>query len=190
MYNRLLNFLNKYKILIKTQFGFRKLHSSYMALMLMVDKISKAIENGNFIIGIFLDFSKAFDTVNHHILLSKLYHCGIRGRAAEWFTSYLSDRQQFVTYNDTKSSNRNVTCGVPQGSILGPLLFLIYINDLHGICKYSSPILFADDSNLFFTGSETIQTETLINEELCNISEWLKSNKLSLNIKKTHCIVF
>ena len=190
MYNRLLSFLNKYKVLIDTQFGFRKLHSSYMALLLMVDQISKAIENGNFIVGIFLDFSKAFDTVNHTILLSKLYHCGIRGKALEWFTSYLYMRQQFVTYNNIKSSYKYITCGVPQGSILGPLLFLIYINDLHNVCKHSSPILFADDSNLFFTGSNASQTESLINEELSNISEWLKANKLSLNIKKTHYIIF
>ena len=97
MYFRLLNFQDYHKILIGNQFGFRKLHSSYMVLMLMMDQVTKALDNGECVIGIFLDFSKAFDTVNHSILIDNLYHYGIRGNALEWFRSYLSNRSQYVS---------------------------------------------------------------------------------------------
>ena len=130
MYDRLLNFLERYKILYDKQYGFRKKHSTYMALITLMDKLTNAIENGEYVIGIFLDFSKAFDTVNHDILLEKLEHYGIRCCALSWFRSYLSNRPQYVTYNGTTSMSQTIKCGVPQGSILGPLLFLIYINDL------------------------------------------------------------
>ena len=190
MYTRLLDFLELRNILIKNQFGFRKFHSSYMALMVMMNDISKALDEGDSVIGIFLDFSKAFDTVNHRILLDKLFHYGIRGNALDWFESYLSNRRQYVTYNDVKSSIKDVSCGVPQGSILGPLLFLIYINDLYTVCCKSSPILFADDTNLFYRGKDVNVMAQEINIELSQISLWLKTNKLSLNIKKTHFMLF
>ena len=190
MYSRLHSFLQEQNILINNQFGFRRLHSSYMALMFMMDKITNAIDNGDYVIGIFLDFSKAFDTVNHGILLEKLCHYGIRGHALDWFRSYLSNRKQFVTYNGTVSSTKTITCGVPQGSILGPLLFLIYINDLYNVCLESVPILFADDTNLFYSGSNIETLVRSINDELSNISTWLKTNKLSLNVKKTHYMIF
>ena len=190
MYSRLLNFLDYHKILIGNQFGFRKLHSSYMALMLMMDQVTKALDSGECVIGIFLDFSKAFDTVNHSILIDKLYHYGIRGNALEWFRSYLSNRSQYVSYNGVRSSTKSITCGVPQGSILGPLLFLIYINDLYNVCRDSVPILLADDTNLFYKGNKMEDLVKTINGELENISLWLKINKLSLNINKTHFIMF
>ena len=113
-----------------------------------MDKLIKSMDNGDHVIGVFLDFSKAFDTVDHLILLNKLHHYGIRGSARDWFRSYLSNRQQFVTYNYVSSDTKTIKCGVLQGSILGPLLFLIYINDLANIFQYTMPILFADDSNL------------------------------------------
>ena len=190
MYSRLLNFLEKHNIIVKNQFGFRRLHSSYMALMFMMGKITAAMDNGDYVIGIFLDFSKAFDTVNHDILLEKLCHYGIRENTLEWFKSYLTNRRQFVTYNGMVSKTKCITCCVPQGSILGPLLFLIYINDLYNVCCASIPILFADDTNLFYSGSHVDALVQNINDELLNISKWLKAKMLSLNIKKTHFIIF
>ena len=134
MYDRLLNLVNKYDLLYAHQYGFRKNRSTYMALLSLVDNLTHALD-GEYVVGVYLDFSKAFDTVDHMILLQKLYHCGVRGCAHDWFTSYLSNRSQFVTYNGVKSDLKNIQCGVPQGSILGPLLFLLYIN---GFCLYKN----------------------------------------------------
>ena len=190
MYNRLVEYLEMLNILNNKQFGFRKLHSSYMALMALMDNLINSLEKGEYVAGIFLDYSKAFDTVDHDIMLRKLCHYGIRGSALNWFSSYLSDRKQLVTYNDITSSTKVISCGVPQGSILGPLLFLIHINDLCNICKLTTPILFADDTNLFSSGTDVDIMECIINEELTHISEWLKVNKLSLNTNKTQYMVF
>ena len=190
MYNRLLSFLNKYKIIYDYQFGFRDKHSTYLALITLTEKISEALESGKHVIGIFLDFSKAFDTINHEIMLLKLEHYGIRGVALDWFKSYLNDRQQYVTYNNCKSSTSNVNCGVPQGSILGPLLFILYINDLSNVALRCFMMLFADDSNLFYSGNDITELTKDINEELKNVLYWLEVNKLSLNVSKTHYIIF
>ena len=190
MLNRLIKYLEKFSILYEYQFVFRRKRSTHLALITLIDKLTQAIENGEYVIGVFLDFSKAFDTVNHEILLDKLYHYGVRGCAHKWFSSYVTDRQQFVTYNGMKSQNQVIKCGVPQGSILGPLLFLIYINDPATVCKNTFPILFADDSKLFISGRDSDLIMKTLNEELQEISIWLKANKLSLNIKKTHSWCF
>ena len=113
-----------------------------------------------------------------------------RGCADDWFTSCLSNRSQFVTYNGVKSNLNSVKCGVPQGSILGPLLFLLYINDLSFACKRTFPVSFADDSNLFLSGKNTDHVQQMINDELKDIVIWLRANKLSLNISKTHYMLF
>ena len=125
-----------------------------MALIILLENMTKALGDGKCAIGIFLYFQKAFDTVDHCILLDKLYMYSIRGIAHDWFVSYLSNRLQAVVYNNHESDFKAMQCGVPQGSILGPLLFLIYINDLPSVSNRFMPILFADDTNLFCTGKQ------------------------------------
>jgi hypothetical protein len=190
MYCRLLSFLTKHNILYDYQFGFREKHSTNLALIHLVNKILQSWENGNIVIGLFLDLSKAFDTVNHDILLGKLCKYGIRGVALNWFRSYLSNRKQFVKINNMKSDILNINCGIPQGSILGPLLFLIYVNDMQSISKKLYFLLFADDTNVFIDGKDADTIVNHLNEELKLLIQWLHVNKLSLNISKTHYIIF
>lgn len=190
MYDRIVSFFTKYNVINKFQFGFRKNHSTFMALITLMDKLRNSLDEGNFAIGIFLDFQKAFDTVNHDILLKKLSNYGIRGIVLEWFHSYLSERTQIVTYNGVKSDCKYISCGVPQGSILGPLLFLVYINDLPSVSNLFLPILFADDTNLFCSGKNLDTLVYKINCELPKIHHWVMANKLSLNVDKTNFMLF
>ena len=187
---RLTSFICKHNILSESQFGFRRNRSTDLATSYVVNKLCNDIDHNHFSIGVFLDLSKAFDTVNHAILIRKLEYYGIRGVALDLFKSYLRDRCQYVLYNSVKSMERYITCGVPQGSVLGPLLFILYIND---ICNTSSNItfcLFADDTSLIYTDKNVDLAIQNLNIELRKISTWLLANKLCINVLKSKYIIF
>ena len=190
MYNRLYNFLEKKEIIFLLQFGFCRKYSATHALIHLTDKIRHEIDKGNCACRIFVDFQKTFDTVDHHILLKKLEYYGVRGISNKWFPSYLNNRWQFASINDYKSNLADVKCGVSQGSILRPLLFLIYINDLHAAIKYSEVHHFADDTNLLNFNSCVKSINKQFNYDLKNLSNWLKANKISLNVGKTELVLF
>ena len=177
-------------ILFQNQFGFRKNNSTSFALIEITEKIKETIDNKKYGCGIFIDLRKAFDTVNHEILLRKLEHYGIRGMAQNWFKSYLTNRKQYVSLNGESSELKQIACGVPQGSCLGPLLFLLYINDLPNISEVLHFYLFADDTNIYYEADNMEKLETVINKELRKLGTWLIVNRLSLNIDKTNFLIF
>ena len=189
MHERLYNFLEEEKILYQHQYGFQKKKSTEHAILAIQSKIVKSFENKEIPCCVFLDFAKAFDTVNHDILLYKLQHYGIRGISLNWFESYLKNRKQCVHCNET-SDILPITCGVPQGSILGPILFLIYINDIPNSSAIINFQLFADDTCLFYSHKNLDILESTFNQELIKINNWLIANKLSLNIGKSNVILF
>ena len=149
IYNHLYTFLEKYGIFVLVSIWFRKGYSTEQAVLEITDSRKKAMDKKLVTCGIFLDFSKAFDTINHDILLSKLYRYGIRGNPLRWFENYLYNRNQVFKIGDTISSSQTIICGIPQGSTLGPLLFLLYINDLPNCSSKLSFRIFADDTNMF-----------------------------------------
>ena len=184
MHKRLYSFLDEHNILFNNQFGFRKNNSTSFALIQITEKIKETIDKKKYGCGIFIDLRKAFDTVNHDILLKKLEHYGIRGTALIWFKSYLFNRQQFVFHNGESSRLQCITSGVPQGSVLGPLLFLIYINDLPNISSVLEFYLFADDTNIYYEADTPDKLESIVNRELKKLRTWLIVNRLSLNLNK------
>ena len=185
MYNRLYKYLKENNIVYEKQFGFQSGYSTNDAIVQLVDKIFDSFEKEQFTLGVFIDFSKAFDTVDHSILLKKLKFYGITDKNIVWFESYLSNRKQYIEIaENSKTDLKYVTCGVPQGSILGPLLFLVYVNDLSNASRLLDLIMFADDTNLFFNHKDIKHLFTVVNNELVNIKDWFTANKLPLNVEK------
>ena len=201
VYRQLYDYLTINKLIYDSQYGFRTLHSTELAALELSDRLSNNLEKGKIPIAIFLDLSKAFDTLDHEILLSKLSYYGVNGSALSWFSSYLTDRYQYVYLDGTESSMLSISTGVPQGSVLGPLLFLVYMNDIAEASDKFHSILFADDTTLtepfctfdLLTANNKYDKKKIsdtINIELRNIYEWLCVNKLSLNVSKTKFMVF
>ena len=164
--------------------------STEYAVNALLNNIVETLENKEYGVCILLDFAKAFDTVNHNILISKLEHYGIRGVALNWLWSYLSNRMQCVEIGDAQSELEFIKCGVPQGSVLGPLLFLIYINDIVSASNIFKFILFADDTSLYYSCKDAKTIEETMNRELAKISDWLSANRLSLNVGKSKLLYF
>ena len=183
MYNRCYDFITKTNVLFNKQYGFRNKHSTFMAVLDFVININYAIDNDKYTLAVFMDLSKAFD-IDHNILLSKLYHYGFCGISYDWFASYLSNSKQHVSYQNTKSSYENVICGVPQGSILGPLLFILYMNDICFTSSLLKFILFTDDTAVFYSNDDVLYDT--VNRELNEVCNWFKCKKLSLNASKTN----
>ena len=190
MYNRLKSYIEDNELLYKAQYGFRESFSTQHAILDIVSMIQANMDKKMFTCGIFLDFKKAFDTVNHSTLLHKLHHYGIRGIVHEWFASYLANRTQTTHIdNDHISSKKYSVTGVPQGSVLGPLLFLIYINDIYLCSNKLGFYLFADDTNLLYADNDLKTLKTVINK-LNNVCHWLNANKLTINAKKSNFVIF
>ena len=190
MHRRLYKYLCSNNLIYDKQFGFRKNHSTIDAVINSINMIRMENGNDNYVIGIFYDLSKAFDTVNHKILLKKLHNYGIRGITLKWFESYLTSRFQYTVVNSSASAVLPISIGVPQGSILGPLLLTIYLNDLQFASKNPVLTLFADDSNAFVRANDLANTFELATMVCSKMSIWFKCNLLSVNYNKTSYMLF
>ena len=182
--------MNENNLIYEYQFGFRKKYSTNHALLSIIEQIKSNLDTKKFACGVFVDLQKAFDTVNHDILPSKLDYYVINGIANEWLRSYLTNRCQSVRLGDVCSDEMNINCGVPQGSILGPLLFTIYINDMHKAFDKCLVHHFADDTNLLYADENPKNLQKVMDKELKVLVEWLRANRLSLNVGKTEFIIF
>lgn len=187
---RIMSFLEGQSILTPCQHGFRKGRSTDTAVLSLSELINFHLNNNRTVVGIFLDIKKAFDTVNHSILLNKLECYGFRGMCLEFFKSYLENRKQAVQVADTRSEFLETTVGIPQGSVLGPIFFSLYINDLPCVVKNFSIFMYADDTALICAQDSPYHTFICANSELNDIHKWFSSNKLTLNTQKTKYIVF
>ena len=194
IYKRVYEFMQNTSQITNDQFGFRMNHSCVDAITNLCGEIIKNRERGNHTLGVFVDLSKAFDTLSHAILLDKLEKYGIRGVTLDWFRSYLSNRKLrskiSVSSGSTYSEYYDVTVGTPQGSCLGPLLFLLYINDLNLNLEYAKVILFADDTTIFLGHRNLNYLNWCLSVDLQHISDWFLANKLTLNIDKSHYLHF
>lgn len=188
--DRLDKFINKHNLLYDSQYGFRRNYSTSLALTESMEIITDAIDQKLYSVGIFIDLKKAFDTINHDILIEKLERYGIRGIVLQWVKSYLHKRSQYVKLGDNISTCLDIVSGVPQGSVLGPKLFILYINDIYKVSNALKLILFADDTNIFCSGNDLNQLAETVNNEMSKLHVWFNINKLSLNLAKTKFILF
>ena len=189
MSKRLYDYIEKHNIISCKQFGFQRKCSTLQPLIKFTEHVYEAINNKKHVLSLFIDFKKAFDTVNHRILLRKLSFYGIRGAALEWFSSFLRGRQQRVRVRSSLSEYMSVSVGVPQGSILGPILFLFYVNDLPSVSTTYETLLFADDTTFIFSSDNINNLIFDVNRELESIRVWTCCNRLSLNASKTHPMI-
>jgi len=190
MKKQLCNFLTYSDILTPCQFGFRQNSSTSDAILEFLHSTVNSLDSGDCIIATYLDFAKAFDTVRHDVLLDKLEHLGVRGIILDWFRSYLSGRYQYVNVGDSSSALRRITSGVPQGSVLGPTLFLLYINDMARCSERLKFVHFADDTTVFCSGRDIEEASVCMNDELKRLVAWLRDNRLILNTDKTSYMIF
>ena len=190
IYSRIYSYLVKKELIYSKQFDFRSKHSTNHAIISITEHIPNLLDNGQYVCGIFVDLEKAFDTVNHTVLCEKLNFYGLRGNVNNLLKSYLSNRKQYVSLKGFDSEVRDITCGVPQGSSLDPLLFLLYINDFRLCLSETSSGHFADDTFILYNSMKPKTIETIVNTELKQVVKWLRLNRLSLNAGKTELIFF
>ena len=192
VHRQLIDYLESEKLLSDQQYGYRKYRSTELASIHLTDDIRKSVDKGELVGALFVDLSKAFDTLSHAIMSKKLQSYGIRGIALQWFTSYLFDRKQFCEVDGVRSSRESIVHGVTQGSILGPILFLLYFNDFGDCLKHCRMIQFADDTVLYCSNKTIEKIEFKLNEDLKYVSEYFKSNELIMNVSKgkTESMIF
>ena len=192
VHTQLVEYLENNKLLSPQQFGFRKERSTELASTLLLNNIRKEVDSGKLVGAVFIDLSKAFDTLGHAVLLSKLESYGVLHTELEWFTSYLFNRKQVCLYDGEVSDVQPVTCGVPQGSILGPLMFLIHFNDFPDVVKHSKVVQFADDTVIYISDNCFYTIERKLNEDLSYIADYFHLNELIINLNKgkTECVLF
>ena len=187
---RLFFYLERSLILYQHRYGFRLNHSTTHALIATTEEIRHACDNGEYARITYLDLKKAFNTVNHNILLEKMNHYGIKGVANNWFKSYITERKQYTTIGDYHSTLQDIFYSVPQGTVLGPLLFILYINDLHQVIQHCSAFHYADDTNLLLINKSLKKIISYVNHDLALITDWLRANKISLNTSKTKVLIY
>ena len=189
MYRRLMAYLDRFALLNDNQFGFRKLRGTSDAILEFLNDVHGSFETKSQSVAVCLDFSKAFDTINHDVLLRKLDHMGVRGLARHWFASYLTGRYQQVGLGGASSELRLLSTGVPQGSVLGPLLFIIYINEMSGVCSELKCVHYADDTTVYFSHIDVNSLVLTMQTGLERLEAWFRSNRLVLNVSKTNGIL-
>lgn len=189
MANRLISFFDRFSIISPSQFGFHRHKSTTDAIEHLLEFIYSNLNNKKTTVDILIDLRKAFDTVNHGILLKKLIKLGIRGLPLKWFESYLANRKQFVSVGSKTSTLRTIKIGVPQGSIMGPILFLLFMNDLPNCTQNSMSTLFADDTTLSIADANYDTLVPMVNEEVANVHKWIRENRLTVNIDKTELML-